>query len=146
ELQFHSSAVIGFIAIADQSSGSGDAIEDWRATLRSRQGYARTWSRLRCRYGGHSYHCQNENRHGKRFVGHDFPSSPNYNLVDRPHECRATEQRDKLAAGAHSITSSARSTTEVGRSRPSAAAVFRLTISSNRVGCSTGRSAGFAPL
>ena len=34
----------------------------------------------------------------------------------------------------------------VGTSRPSALAVFMLMTSSNLVGCSTGRSAGFAPL
>ena len=45
----------------------------------------------------------------------------------------------------HSITSSARNRNVSGIVRPSAFAVVRLTISSNLVGCSTGRSAGFAP-
>src|SRR5262249_44627400 len=45
----------------------------------------------------------------------------------------------------HSITSSARARSVGGISRPSALAVVRLTTSSNLVGCSTGRSAGFAP-
>ena len=49
------------------------------------------------------------------------------------------------AASVYSITSSARSSIEVGISRPSTLAAFRFTISSNFVGCSTGRSAGFAP-
>ena len=44
------------------------------------------------------------------------------------------------------ITSSARASTVVGMVMPSALAVLRLTMSSYRVGCSTGRSAGFAPL
>ena len=48
--------------------------------------------------------------------------------------------------GAYSITSSARATSMGGISRPSALAVLRLMISSNFVGCSIGRSAGFAPL
>jgi hypothetical protein len=46
----------------------------------------------------------------------------------------------------HSMTSSARARIEGGTVRPSAWAVFRLTTSSNLVGCCTGRSAGFAPL
>ena len=45
----------------------------------------------------------------------------------------------------YSITSSARASSVGGTSRPSALAVFRLMTSSNLVGCSTGRSAGFAP-
>jgi hypothetical protein len=47
---------------------------------------------------------------------------------------------------AHSITSSARNRKDSGIFSPSALAVFRLTTSSNLVGCSTGRSAGFSPL
>src|SRR5262249_38298722 len=58
---------------------------------------------------------------------------------------RAAEQRDELAA-IHSITLSARSTRPAGTSCPIALAVLRLITSSNVVGCSTGRSAGFAPL
>src|SRR5258707_8553849 len=46
----------------------------------------------------------------------------------------------------HSITSSARASSVGGMSMPSALAVLRFTTSSNLVGCSTGRSAGFAPL
>src|SRR5262249_36600375 len=55
------------------------------------------------------------------------------------------QSRTKEPAGAHSITSSARPRTDSGMVRPSAFAVFRLTISSNFVGCWTGRSAGLAP-
>src|SRR5262249_30088616 len=46
----------------------------------------------------------------------------------------------------HSITSSASNWIELGTSRPSALAVCRLMTNSNLVDCSTGRSAGFAPL
>jgi hypothetical protein len=46
----------------------------------------------------------------------------------------------------YSITSSARTSNEGGTVRPSALAVFMLMMSSNLVGCSTGRSAGLAPL
>src|SRR5262249_59559881 len=63
---------------------------------------------------------------------------------ERP-QGRAAEQHDELASS-HSITSSASASTFGGISRPSAFAVARLTTSSNFVGCSTGRSAGLAPL
>jgi hypothetical protein len=43
------------------------------------------------------------------------------------------------------ITLSARASTFGGMVRPICFAVFKLMISSNVVGCSTGRSAGFAP-
>ena len=46
----------------------------------------------------------------------------------------------------YSITSSARASTECGISIPSALAAFRLMTNSKFVGCSTGKSAGFAPL
>src|SRR5262245_36425523 len=60
---------------------------------------------------------------------------------------RAAEQRDELAAGDHSITSSARASTIGGVGGPSAReAVLRLIVSSYFEACSTGRSAGFAPL
>jgi len=45
----------------------------------------------------------------------------------------------------HSITSSARASSAGGTVRPSTFAVLRLITSSNLVGCSTGRSAGFTP-
>src|SRR5262249_33050663 len=62
---------------------------------------------------------------------------------ERPRR-RAAEQRDELAPF-HSITSSARASKVGGTPRPSALAVLRFTISSNLVGCCTGRSAGFSP-
>src|SRR5262245_31012142 len=64
---------------------------------------------------------------------------------ERPCRRRTAGQRDELAP-LHSITSSARASTEDGRSRPSAFAVLRLMTSSYLEGCSTGRSAGLAPL
>src|SRR5262245_12746702 len=47
---------------------------------------------------------------------------------------------------AHSITSLARPSNEIGTVMPSARAVLRLTYSSTLVACWTGRSAGFSPL
>jgi hypothetical protein len=44
------------------------------------------------------------------------------------------------------MTGSARSSTDGGIVRPSTFAVLRLIASSNFAGCSTGRSAGLAPL
>ena len=64
---------------------------------------------------------------------------------ERPRRRRAAEQRDELAP-LHSITSSARASRVGGTSRPSALAVLRLITSSNLVGCSIGKSAGFAPV
>ena len=61
----------------------------------------------------------------------------------RPHR-RAAQQRDELAAS-HSITSSARASSDGGTVTPIAFAVLRLMISSNLVGCSTGSSAGLIP-
>src|SRR6516225_606219 len=65
----------------------------------------------------------------------------------------ASEARPLLAAPSsswrtarHSITSSARASTVSGTVRPSARAVLRLIVSSYFEACSTGRSAGFAPL
>jgi hypothetical protein len=46
----------------------------------------------------------------------------------------------------YSITSSARVISDVGTSRPSVFAVFRLIANSYLVGACTGRSAGFSPL
>ncbi len=64
---------------------------------------------------------------------------------ERPRHCRATEQHDELATF-HSITSSASNCIELGTVSPSAFAVLRLITSSNLVGCTTGKSAGLAPL
>src|SRR5262249_28046049 len=64
---------------------------------------------------------------------------------ERPRSRRAAEQRDELAP-LHSIPASARASTVVGMSRPSALAVLRLMTSSNLVGACTGSSAGFSPL
>src|SRR5262249_24463737 len=64
---------------------------------------------------------------------------------ERPCRRRAAQQRDELAPPDHSITLSASDRNDSGIVSPSALAVFRLTTSSNLVGCSTGRSEGFAP-
>jgi hypothetical protein len=57
---------------------------------------------------------------------------------------RPAEQRYEVATF-HSITSSARASSESGTVRPSAFAVTRLMTRSNLVGCSIGMSAGFVP-
>ena len=53
--------------------------------------------------------------------------------------------RDVRSKEAYSITSSARRRNDSWTARPMAFAVLRLIVSSNFVGCSTGRSAGFVP-
>src|SRR2546425_1064139 len=75
------------------------------------------------------------------------------NLHDAAREQCATDQRDKKrdvlaeepTSCRHWITSSARKSSDCGIVRPSALAVLRLMTSSNFVGCSNGRSPGFAP-
>ena len=54
--------------------------------------------------------------------------------------------QQRTSAAYYSITSLARTSNDGGTVRPSALAVFMLMTTSNLVGCSTGRSAGFAPL
>src|SRR5262249_222951 len=63
----------------------------------------------------------------------------------RATEGRATKHGKKVPPP-HSMTSSARASSEDGTVRPSVLAVLRLISSSNLVGCSTGRSPGFVPL
>src|SRR5215831_15249779 len=82
-----------------------------------------------------------------RLVGENADTSHPLALLSarRERPCsRAADQRDERAA-LHSITSSARSRSDSGIFSLSALAVVRLIIRSNLVGCSTGRSAAFAP-
>src|SRR5271169_5202752 len=70
-------------------------------------------------------------------------------LRDRPaYTPPPVTARKRVAAAIrrYSITSSARASSVGGTSRPSAFAVLTLITSSILVGCTTGRSAGFAPL
>src|SRR6516165_2009899 len=64
----------------------------------------------------------------------------------RPRSRRSAEQSDEIAPPNHSITSSASESRLSEILTSSALAVLRLITVSNLVGCSTGRSAGFAPL
>src|SRR5262249_10891444 len=63
----------------------------------------------------------------------------------RPCDRCAAEQCDEFAPS-HSITSSALASRVAGTSIPIVLAVCRLMASSNLLGRSTGRSAGFSPL
>src|SRR5262245_52955675 len=65
---------------------------------------------------------------------------------ERRTEDAPTHHSDERSPVHHSITWSARPSKDGGIVRFSAFAVFMLTTSSNFVGCSTGRSAGLAPL
>src|SRR5262245_14730566 len=80
---------------------------------------------------------------GLRGYGLQHTDAPGQLLRMRRERPRghAAEQRDELAPTDHSITSSASASSLAGTSRPSILAVLRLMISSNLVGCSTGRSA-----
>src|SRR5262249_35679558 len=63
----------------------------------------------------------------------------------RPRNRRAAEHRDERAPF-HSTTSSAATSSFSGTVRPSILAVEALMTSSNLLDCTTGKSAGFAPL
>src|SRR5262249_25000612 len=83
-------------------------------------------------------------------IRHDNPHAPHSACVlcpsrERPRGSRTAEQRDERPA-LHSITSSATASNLSGNWRPNAFAVLRLITSSNLVGCTTGKSAGFSPL
>jgi hypothetical protein len=85
----------------------------------------------------------------RRLLCHGFEASLPSNRHtpgrrERPRG-RAAEQRYEIAAR-HSITSSAATSSVCGTVRPSIRAVERLMTSSNFDDCTTGRSAGFAPL
>src|SRR5262249_21671925 len=83
-------------------------------------------------------------------IAHQHADPPHPLGLLRPRRerpcCRATEQRDELAAAAHSITSSARADKLGGTSIPICLAVFRFITNSNLLDCMTGKSAGFSPL
>ena len=79
--------------------------------------------------------------------GHEYADAPHPLLrtCGKRHRRRAPKPHDEIAP-LHSITSSARASTDGGTSTPSALAVLRLTTVSYLVGACTGRSAGFSPL
>ena len=64
----------------------------------------------------------------------------NVRLVPKANSCRCSNFQD------YSTTSSARASNDGGTVRPSILAVWALMTSSNLFACTTGRSAGFAPL
>ena len=77
-----------------------------------------------------------------RTLGFDSIWAGEHHLVPSFHDF----PHSRHARTIHSISSSARRSRDVGTSMPIAFALLRLTISSNLVGCWTGRSPGFAPL
>ena len=90
-------------------------------------------------------------------LGQDQPSSararmsaipPKADIAKRDCHVRFVPEADvssRSKATVYSITSSARSKVDVGTDTPIALAVFKLSANSKLVGCSTGRSDGFAP-
>src|SRR5262245_12244277 len=65
---------------------------------------------------------------------------------ERCSEHAPTHQRDERSPVHQRMTSSARTRSDCGIVSPRALAVLKLMINSNLVGCSTGKSAGLAPL
>src|SRR5262245_12864660 len=83
----------------------------------------------------------NDNTHRPRWIGL-CPSDARHGRQRGSARC----QMQKSATGKfHSITSSAWESSVGGTEMRSAFAVIRLIVRSNLVGCSTGKSAGFAP-
>src|SRR5262249_45328231 len=85
-----------------------------------------------------------------RIIGHEHARAPHTLTLlrarrERPCRRHAAEERDELASP-HSITSSAVASRVGGTVRPSILAVWALMTSSNLLDCTTGSSAGFAPL
>ena len=70
---------------------------------------------------------------------------PIADIVEHDRHVRFVPKADMQQRRRYSITWSASNCIEDGTLRPNALAVFILMTSSNLVGCSTGRSAGFAP-
>ena len=71
--------------------------------------------------------------------------TPKSGHVEHDRHVRFVPKADMQQRRRYSITWSASNCIEDGTLRPNALAVFILMTSSNLVGCSTGRSAGFAP-
>jgi hypothetical protein len=83
-------------------------------------------------------------RRRRRLTQHSLPGGPLRLYLGRTlHRLIASALP---GAFPHSITSSARASSVGGISRPSILAVWALMTSSNLLDCTTGRSAGFAPL
>src|SRR5262249_23137933 len=91
---------------------------------------------LKARFAGHGRAAQIHNHRHGLLRARD----------NRPRGRSAAEKRDERAPAAHSITSSAATSSVCGTVRPSIRAVERLMTSSNFDDCTTGRSAGFVPL
>jgi len=96
---------------------------------------------------------QQDGGHGAIRFGDDPDASaiPKFVGREHPHIVAHGAQvpqlvLDRVGTFVYWITWSARRRRDGGIVRPRALAVLRLIASSNFVGCSTGRSAGFAPL
>jgi len=83
-----------------------------------------------------------------RPVHTDVPGRDSCTAAKHPHIRDGSEHSvmRRTTRVNYSMTSSARTRTSSGTSRPSALAVLMLIMNSIFVGCSTGRSPGFAPL
>ena len=80
---------------------------------------------------------------------HPLARTPQGNLSHafvQKRTCGKVALAGRDALGPYWITSVARMRTDGGMVSPRALAVFMLITSSNRMGCSTGRSAGLVPL
>src|SRR5262245_26641257 len=105
-----------------------DQVEDWRGDAISNSGRK---------------HCSSD---GALNAGTPSPSPAALNAAALDYAGHDKGVHRLVTASNHSITSSARASSDGGTSRPRALAVLRLITSSYLVGACTGRSAGFSPL
>jgi hypothetical protein len=73
-------------------------------------------------------------------------ASSRFEILDIPPDTIKEIASGPTISALHSISRSARTSSDGGTSRPSAFAVLRLITNSNFVACSTGKSPGLAPL
>ena len=93
--------------------------------------------------------CPQQRPNGRHFEnGRIVPGRDSCTAAKHPHIRDGSEHSvmRQTTCVNYSMTSSARTRTSSGTSRPSALAVLMLIMNSIFVGCSTGRSPGFAPL
>lgn len=128
---------------------------DWRFRVERRAVVASSADALRC--AGDPL-CACAARRCQRLCGRPCPKAQKMEPWRKAPDCEdptvyvlltvpkiGFEAPSGLSTFVYWMTSSARTSNDCGMVRPSAFDVFKLMTNSNLVGCSTGKSAGFAP-
>src|SRR6516165_3409095 len=125
--------------------GTPDTLGARKTKVLHQVNYALAQSKIGRRTVDRFYACHFDLRQGRcRGFGHPHRRRLLRVCCKRPCGSHSSEQANELAAP-HSITSSARTRSVGGTSKPSIFAVFRLSTVSYLVGACTGSSAGLAP-